>query len=186
MYAGVSWDEMPIIAIDTETTGFRRSDRIVELGMVMFKGSDIIDTYHSYLNPGFHIPEETTEIHGISDKDVADAPRFDDIRVDVMDWLCRGAPWVAHNARFDMRMLSYDLPADKWPTGVPTLCTLLMAKKRGHSRAKLGDLAAHYNISQENAHTAVDDARVCGLLARKITAGFEILDYFTKYSQEWL
>jgi DNA polymerase III epsilon subunit family exonuclease len=186
MYTGILWDEIPILAIDTETTGFSENDRIVELGMVLLRGEEIIDEYQTFLDPGFSMPESASEVNHITDKDLRSAPKFNDVLPEVMEWLCRGAPWVAHNAPFDMRMLSYDLPPNKWPEGVPTLCTLEKAKTRGHRRAKLGNLAEHYGIEQTNAHRAVDDARVCGLIARKMTAGHHVLGYYTRYSEEWV
>jgi DNA polymerase III epsilon subunit family exonuclease len=186
MHDGMTWDEMPIIALDTETTGFSSDDRIVEIGMVMLRGNEVIDTYQSFVDPGFSMPQGASEVNGITDNMLRGAPKFEDIRSEVMDWLCRGAPWVAHNAKFDMRMLSYSLPPERWPKGIPTLCTLEMAKRRGIRKAKLGNLAVQYGIEQRDAHRAVDDARVCGLIARQLTQGFPIMDYYTRFSEQWL
>ena len=67
----------PIIFFDLETTGVDTArDRIVEISMikVMPDGEEIVKTRR--LNPGMHIPEEATAIHGITDDDVKDEPTF--------------------------------------------------------------------------------------------------------------
>jgi DNA polymerase III epsilon subunit family exonuclease len=184
MFDDILWDDIPILAMDTETTGFGSHDRIVELGMVLLEGDQIVDEYQTFLNPGFPMPEAASKVNGITDDMLEDAPQFEDVQDDVLDWLCRGAPWVAHNASFDMRMLSYNLPVARWPV-VPTLCTLEKARSRGHKRARLEVLASYFKVEQKEAHRAVDDARVCGLIARQMTKGLPILDYYTKLSNKW-
>ena len=67
----------PIIFFDLETTGVDTArDRIVEISMikVMPDGEEIVKTRR--INPGMHIPEEATAIHGITDDDVKDEPTF--------------------------------------------------------------------------------------------------------------
>lgn len=67
----------PIIFFDLETTGVDTArDRIVEISMVkvMPDGEEITKTRR--LNPGMHIPEEASAIHGITDDDVRDCPTF--------------------------------------------------------------------------------------------------------------
>jgi len=183
-YEGMTWDEVPILAIDTETTGFSSTSRIVEIGMVLMDGEEVVDSFQSFLDPGHPMPEDASSVNGITDVMLEGAPKFKDIEGDVLEFLCRGAPWVMHNAPFDMRMLSYDLPVHRWPQ-VPTLCTLKKARAHGHRKATLDVLAAHYDIEQKEAHRAVDDARVCGLIARHFTRGRLILDTFTKFAHQW-
>lgn len=184
MFDDLKWDDTPILAIDTETTGFGKEDRIVELGMVLLDGDVIVDQYQTFINPGFSMPLDAFNVHGISDEMLADAPTFEDVEEVVFDYLSRGVPWVAHNAMFDMRMLSYYVPSERWPL-VPTLCTMTKARSHGHRALRLDNLAQYYQIEQKEAHRAVDDARVCGLIARRLTRGQPILDYFTKYSRQW-
>lgn len=67
----------PIVFFDLETTGVDTAkDRIVEISMVkvMPDGEEIVKTRK--INPGIHIPEEATAIHGITDEDVKDCPTF--------------------------------------------------------------------------------------------------------------
>ncbi len=67
----------PIVFFDLETTGVDTAhDRIVEISMIkiMPDGERIVKTRK--LNPEMHIPEAATAVHGITDEDVKDCPRF--------------------------------------------------------------------------------------------------------------
>jgi DNA polymerase-3 subunit epsilon len=70
----------PIIFFDLETTGINiASDRIVEISYlkVDLNGNESSKTFR--VNPEMHIPEKASEIHGIRDEDVKDAPPFNEI-----------------------------------------------------------------------------------------------------------
>lgn len=67
----------PIVFFDLETTGVNiASDRIVEISIikVLLNGEEIRKTYR--INPEMPIPPQATAVHGISDADVADCPKF--------------------------------------------------------------------------------------------------------------
>ncbi|GAB3948396.1 3'-5' exonuclease [Spirosoma harenae] len=70
----------PIVFIDLETTGLdREKDRIVQIGLCKLMPDFTIQDWQSRLiNPERSIPAETTKIHGITDFDVFDQPRFKD------------------------------------------------------------------------------------------------------------
>lgn len=185
MFGADLWDDTLIVGLDLETTGFRKTDKIVEIAFVLLEGDKIIDKYHTLVNPEMGIPNDSTAVHGLSDVDVADAPVFEEILPEVVFWLSRGAPWIAHNLPFDARMLRQQMPRKSWPNGVPTLCTQQMAGKRGIKKKKLMDVAARFGIEQRDAHTALDDARCCALLARRMTSGLRVDEHYTKMSEEW-
>ncbi len=96
----------PIVFFDLETTGVDASkDRIVEISMVkvMPDGEEIVKTRK--INPGMHIPEESTAIHGITDDDVKDAPFFFQIAKSLEQFI-RGCDFGGFNSnRFDLPML---------------------------------------------------------------------------------
>lgn len=106
-YAGdVPWDEIPIALLDVETTGRDASiDRIVEIGIVVGRGGEIVARHNWLVNPGCPIPEEARAVHGISDADVADAPRFEAIASEVSAALAGCVP-AAYNAAFDRAFLA--------------------------------------------------------------------------------
>ena len=79
----------PLIFIDCETTGTNvSSDRIVELSLVIFRpGSDEPEVRTRRLNPEIPIPSDATQVHGITDADVAGEPRFQQIADDLLTLL---------------------------------------------------------------------------------------------------
>ena len=96
----------PIVFFDLETTGVDASkDRIVEVSMIkiMPDGEEICKTRK--LNPGMHIPEEATAIHGITDEDVKDCPTFAQVAKSLAQFL-QGCDFGGFNSnRFDLPLL---------------------------------------------------------------------------------
>lgn len=97
----------PVMFFDLETTGTNiLRDRIVEISMikVMPDGTDRQRTVR--VNPGCHIPPEATAVHHITDADVANAPKFDEIAQQLADSF-EGCDIAGFNSnRFDIPMLS--------------------------------------------------------------------------------
>lgn len=181
----MDWDTAHYMTFDTETTGFRDTDRIVEIAFVEFKGGKIVDRFTSRVNPGIPIPEDASKIHGIYDADVRKAPHFVDLLPLVFEWMIEAdCLLIAHNLAFDIRMLSYDMSEALWPPRRPTICTLQFAKnthrllsqkKKGH---KLGDLATYFNLdfNAEAAHGAAYDAELLGRVVPRLLQGFDSRD----------
>lgn len=69
--------DKPLIIFDLETTGLATGeDRIIELAYEKIMPSGEIIAYCQRINPGRPIPSESSQVNGIYDKDVADAPSF--------------------------------------------------------------------------------------------------------------
>ena len=67
----------PIVFFDLETTGINiAKDRIVEISVLKVYPNGKEEQKTIRVNPGMHIPEEASAIHGIYDEDVKDAPMF--------------------------------------------------------------------------------------------------------------
>lgn len=181
------WQDVPILCIDTETSGFPwKGGRAVEISMIVFQGREVVEHFTTYINPGHPIPADVTRIHGITDDMVAGAPRFHDIEDRVVDLLSRGMPWVMHNAAFDTEVLSREIPGERWPVGIPVLCTLEYARKHGYrGRAKLQDLKTTFSLPDPgDAHGAFPDAWLTGHLARTMVHG-EVFSTLTGYSEQY-
>ena len=89
------------MAFDVETTGLSAaSDRLTEIGAVLFSGGKVLDTFSTFVDPGMHIPANITELTGIKDSDVAGAPSEAEAMRAFLDF-CGGRPLIAHNAAFD-------------------------------------------------------------------------------------
>lgn len=88
------------VVVDTETTGLTPGN-IVEIAIIDITGATLLNTL---VNPGRHIPEDVTLIHGITDAMVANAPTFSAICEQVTDLLSQ-QPTVIYNAEFDTAFL---------------------------------------------------------------------------------
>lgn len=184
--AEMMWSEVPIIVFDLETTGFSKEDKIVEFGAVLMEGNRVIEEMHHLVNPGRPIPPETTAVHNITDEMVVDAPRWRDVARECFTFLFRGLPIVSHNMSFDSRMLAQQVDPKHWPPDIFTLCTMTEARKMGHKgRAKLTELADHYNLEYDKEHAAISDSIVTGMLARRFAGTHVVSRHYTKTTGEW-
>lgn len=97
----------PIIFFDLETTGIDPAkDRIVEIAMIKINPEATRDQYIKKLNPGIPIPKEASDIHGITDEDVKDAPQFKHIAHDLYQWM-QGCDLGGYNSnKFDIPVLA--------------------------------------------------------------------------------
>jgi DNA polymerase III epsilon subunit family exonuclease len=108
--------------VDIETTGFSpASDRVVEVACVIVQDGRVVHRWSSLVDPERPIPWRATDVHGITDDDVAQAPSFSEVERHLIG-LCAGATVVAHNASFDLSFLTA-LQAQ------PHLCTLALARR---------------------------------------------------------
>ncbi len=165
------WHELPIVVIDFETTGVDEDAKAVEIGVVRFDGGEVTEKYGTFINPGVPIPKEATEIHGITDEMVKDAPNMGDaitgIGSHVATFNCAPA---AYNAPFDRRFWPFDNASDEYLTLLeawPWLDPLVLVRHfdryvSGKGRHKLTAVCERRNIEMGTAHRAVDDAEATG------------------------
>lgn len=94
-------NETEFVVFDLETTGLNPSQHeIIEIGAVKIKAGEKIDEFKSFINPGVKIPAKITEITGINDRMVKDAPGLAEVINDFIEFAGDGV-LVAHNADFD-------------------------------------------------------------------------------------
>jgi DNA polymerase-3 subunit epsilon len=170
--ADAIWHDLPIALIDVETTGRDASvDRVVEVGIVVGRGGEIIARRNWLIQPGRPIPDEARAVHGITDADVAHAPRFELVAHEIAEALVGAIP-AAYNAAFDRAFLANEF-ARAGP-GMATESARVPALRRDvewvdplvwarelqrEERSKaLGEVAARLGVALENAHRASDDA----------------------------
>lgn len=166
-----SWvDDVTVAFIDTETTGTTsKVDRIIEMGIVLGRGGEVLSRHNWLINPGIPIPPESSEVHGITDADVRDKPTFDALLPEMVEVL-RGALPAAYNATFDKGFLleevartgmRFDDPPPALRPKLTWVDPLVFAREiykgKGESRA-LGAVAERLGIALVNAHRATDDA----------------------------
>ncbi|OYW79101.1 MAG: hypothetical protein B7Z26_08625, partial [Asticcacaulis sp. 32-58-5] len=89
------------VVVDVETTGGRSAyERVTEIGAVKVRGGEVIDVWQSLINPKRPIPAFITELTGITNDMVRDAPTFEAV-ADAFAAFIDGAIFVAHNVNFD-------------------------------------------------------------------------------------
>lgn len=137
--------------VDVETTGFGKSDRIVEIAIVLVSNGQITREWETLVNPDRDI--SNSNIHGITSELVSMAPTFEEIASEV-GYLLNGRILVAHNIAFDSRMLRQEfvrIDGDiEFGQGV---CTLQATKM------KLSAACDEYGVRNSLAHRALGDAR---------------------------
>lgn len=160
------WWDLPIAAIDVETTGLdATADRIIEIAVVHMRAGVVEERYCSLVNPGRPVGPDSERITGISDADVADAPPFSEIAAEVAQRL-QGHGILAYNLGFDRAFVENELRVCElaWPTDAPLIDPLTLARgifpeQRGF---KLGRVAERLGIELVEAHRADHDAAAAG------------------------
>ena len=95
------------VVFDTETTGFNAglNDQMIEIGAVKIKDGMVVDNFDKLINPGRHIDAEITKLTGITDMMVANCDNEEVVTREFKEWI-GDLPMVAHNAKFDISMIS--------------------------------------------------------------------------------
>jgi DNA polymerase-3 subunit epsilon len=156
--------------VDLETTGgMPRRDKITEIGIVVFDGVSIIDSFQSLVNPERSIPPNITRITGITNEMVAEAPKFYELAKTVIE-LTESCVFVAHNVRFDYSFLVQEFKSLGYTFTRRQLCTVRMSRKAfpGLSSYSLGNLIKYFQIEVNYRHRAFDDAMATTTVLKKI------------------
>ena len=160
------------IVFDLETTGLNpASEEITEIAAVRVVEGEIRDSFQTYVNPHKPIPAEITELTGISDETVADAPDLDKAVPEFLAWAGEGQyPLVAHNAGFDMgflRTACQRLDIEREFTSIDTLEMSRLMLPHMH-KFKLNILAKELQVGPFEHHRASEDAAVLGRIYVKL------------------
>lgn len=159
--------------VDIETTGgYAANHRITEVAIHLHDGLQVVDRYHTLINPGRNIPYYITGLTGITGEMVLDAPTFEEIAPELLQRL-DGKIFVAHNAHFDYSFLKreFELAGHNWQA--KKLCTVRLSRKiiPGLRSYSLGSLSESLGIHIENRHRANGDAsatvKIFDLLLRR-------------------
>lgn len=156
--------------VDIETTGGRASrDKITEIAIVLHDGYEIIDTFETLINPETYIPYGITELTGISQEMVEDAPKFYEVAKEIVE-LTEGCVFVAHNVRFDYGFLRAEFKRLGYSYSRKQLCTVRLSRKTipGLGSYGLSSLIRYMGIEVNNRHRAMGDAMATAELFRRI------------------
>ncbi len=150
--------EMPVSVIDFETTGLTPGiDRVVEASVVRVDpGRPPRLAFNSLVDP--RRPMAATEIHGITEEDVAGAPSFDEIAGDLVRSLS-GSVIASYNVYFDMNFLTYEFRQSGLFCSPPNVCLMYMRPMLGLGRkCSLEDACRELGVKHDALHAAAPDA----------------------------
>nr|WP_246238240.1 3'-5' exonuclease [Alkalicoccus luteus] len=116
--------ELSFTVFDTEATGFSvgSHDRLIEIGAVHVERLKVTDdTFQTYVNPGRAIPERITELTGITDDHVKDAPDSLEAIERFYEYIEKheSGGWVGHYLAFDVLVLKKELLRHKYTFDEP-------------------------------------------------------------------
>ena len=154
------------VAFDLETTGLSsRDDEIIEFGAVIWRNGEPGEEFQAFVNPGRHLSQETTDLTGITDRDVMDALGIEEVLPKFLAF-CADRPLAAHNALFDVGFVKAAckrLGIDYRPVYLDTL-PLAQRLLPDLGRYKLNLVADALELPSFRHHRAVDDARTVGYM----------------------
>ena len=170
------------IVFDVETPN-RYNSRISAIGISIIENGCIADSFFSYVNPEQSFDWFNTQLTGIDEQIVADAPTFPELWRSIEPIFSSGI-LVAHNAVFDMGVLKKCLRdyAIGWKREVPYCCTVQMGRRLLPGiKHGLNNMCDYYGISLDH-HKADSDARAAAeILLRYMRAGAEIGHFVRPY-----
>ncbi len=169
------------IVLDTETTGLEAAEghRIIEIGCIEILDRRITrNSYHQYLNPEREIDAGAQEVHGISNRELANKPRFAEVAADFLKFV-EGAELVIHNAAFDVGFINNELKLmGNQVSDIASVCavrdTLEMARRQHPGQKNsLDALCKRYNVdnSGREYHVALLDAQLLAEVYLAMTGG---------------
>lgn len=159
-----------IAVIDFETTGMgpQQGARATEIAVVIVEGSRIVERYQSLMRTGVRVPPFITQLTGITNAMLADAPPATQVMHEVAE-LTRGLPLVAHNASFDKSFWEAEMARAGRPPDPAHVfaCTVLLSRRIFPQAPahKLQTLVDWLHLQRDGrAHRALSDADVTAQL----------------------
>ncbi len=152
----------PVACVDLETTGGTAAQhRVIEVGIVLLDGGEVVEAWSSLVNPGLRIPAGIENFTGITNEMVSGAPSFDELKHEVRRRL-DGRLFVAHNARFDYGFVRNEFRRCGEKFSAPVLCTVRLSRAlfQDQPRHNLDALIERHGLECEQRHRALGDAAV--------------------------
>jgi len=163
-----------LAVIDFETTGLgaTQGGRATEIAAVLVQGGQIVGRFQSLMNSGAWVPPFITQLTGISNEMLQNAPPARAVMHEVARFT-QGCPLVAHNAAFDRGFWQAELArAECEPDAAHAFACTMLLSRRLYPHAenhRLGTLARlHALPSAGRAHRALADAEVTAHLLMRM------------------
>jgi len=156
----------PLACVDLETTGtFPTRDFIVQFAVVKLYPDGKETAWKTYVNPRVPIPSEATEVHGIRDADVADAPTFRELAPKIAAGLANCDIAGYNVGDFDIKFLQAEFQRARFPMPTGLLDGAVVDAFRLFQRHEPRTLEAAVRFYlgpdvEYRAHDALEDARL--------------------------
>lgn len=155
------------VLLDIETTGLdSQCDEIIEIGAIKARDLKVVDTFHSLIKPKHQIDEFITELTGITNEMVMNAPNIKEV-LPMFISFCDNNILIGHNVNFDINFI-YDnlLNCNMNPLKNNFVDTLRLARRilPELSHHRLQDLAEYYNINTEGNHRSMKDVEITNII----------------------
>ncbi len=158
--------------LDIETTGGKYNEEgITEIAIYRFDGERIVDQFSSLINPERRIQPFVVNLTGINAEMLRNAPKFYEVAKRIIE-ITNDAILVAHNAKFDNRILTTEFDRLGYAYEKDTLCTVELAKKLipDLPSYSLGKLVRSLGIPLSDRHRAQGDAKATVALFKMLLA----------------
>jgi DNA polymerase-3 subunit epsilon len=154
--------------VDIETCGPKYAyerGRIIDICILVHDGLQVVDKFSTLINPECHISSFYTQLSGISNEMVRNAPRFHEVAKDILSYT-EGKLFVAHNVSFDYNFIKDEFAGLGYTFKRDTLCTVRLSRKLipGHKSYSLGKLCDALQIPIYDRHRAEGDAVATAVL----------------------
>jgi len=151
------------IIFDIETTGLDSSyDEIIEIGAIRIENNKVVSKFQSLVKPNIEIDDYISELTGITNDMVKDAPKIEDVLPQFMEFVGNEI-LIGHNVNFDINFIYDNLYINNYKVlKNDFIDTMRLARKLlpelPHHR--LIDLADYFNIDFSNNHRALRDCEI--------------------------
>lgn len=168
--------------VDIETTGLDpKKDKITEIAAIRIEGGELSDTFHTLINPGRRLEERITELTGLTDGALKEAPFIQDKIGDFLEFETTGC-LLGHSVLFDYSFLKRAAVNERMVferKGIDTLAISRKYLQELESRS-LPYLTAHFGIAHE-AHRALSDVEATWELYKMLEEKFGKEEDAAKY-----
>ena len=154
------------VAFDLETTGLSaQNDVIIEIGAVIFRNGEVVDTFQTFAAPHRPLEPKIIELTGITDAMLKGALELSEVLPKFLEF-CGDRPLVAHNADFDVGFVTAACERLHIPFAPTFIDTLILSQNLMPqlNKHKLNLVAEALSLPEFNHHRASDDAKTCGIL----------------------
>lgn len=158
--------------LDIETTGgLYNEEGITEIAIYKFDGHKVIDQFISLVNPEIPIQPFVVGLTGINNEMLRNAPKFYEIAKRIVE-ITDDCVLVAHNAKFDYRILRLEFRRLGYEFEKESLCTVELSKELipGQNSYSLGKLVNALGIPLSDRHRASGDAKATVKLFKMLLA----------------